>query len=240
MIEVTPGPGSATLEIKMSGRLTAQDYETVLTPAIQSALENNDKIRVLVQIGPNLEGFDAGALWSDAKMGLSHWRGFDRAAVVTDVDWIENSIKIFGFAMPCPTRVFDLDEIDDARRWLSESLGSIHMTDLGSGVLHVQLLGKLDSDAYARAEENLNAFIRDNDGVKLLLDLREFDGWQGLSALGDHFSLVRDHYRIPSKVAVVGDEAWQKLGQKVLSRFTSAKTRYFDDDDFDEARKWAV
>ncbi len=238
MIEVKPGAAEATLEIRMSGKVTAEDYDRVLTPAIQSALETQDAIRVLVQIGPDFDGFDKGAMWSDAKLGLSHWRGFDRAAIVTDVDWIENAFKIFGFAMPCPTRVFDMDEADEARRWLSESLGSVHQSDLGGDVLHVRLLGKPDSEDFTRAEANLDAFIRDHDTLKLLLDLREFDGWQGLSALASHFSLVREHYRIPVKVAVVGDADWQKLGQKILSRFVAADTRYFDEDGFDAARAW--
>jgi hypothetical protein len=44
-----------------------------------------------------------------------------------------------------------------------------------------------------------------------VLDLREFDGWAGLSALGDHLSLVREHYRVPERIAIVGDKAWQKM-----------------------------
>jgi len=238
MIEVQPGPNESTLEVRMSGKLTAEDYETVLSPALKAALEKTDRVRVLVEFSPRFEGFDAGAFWSDAKLGLSHWRGFDRLAVVTDVDWIKTSMNLFGFAMPCPVQVFDLDELDEARRWLSESLGSIHMSDLGGDLLHVQLMGKLDSGDYAQAEETLDAFIRDHDGLKLLLDLRQFDGWQGLSAIADHFSLVRDHYRIPSKVAVVGNADWQKLAEKILSRFLDAETRYFEDDDFAAARAW--
>ncbi|MCB1313381.1 MAG: STAS/SEC14 domain-containing protein [Sedimentitalea sp.] len=238
MIEVTPGRAEASIDVRMTGKLTAKDYEDVLAPALQAALETHDRVKVLVQIGPGFDGFEAGALWSDAKLGLSHWRGFDRVAVVTDVDWIEHTMKIFGFAMPCPVRVFDLDEVDEARRWLGESLGSIHLAEAGGDVLQVQMIGKLDSAAYARAEERLDAFIRDHDSLKLLLDLREFDGWQGLSALGDHFSLVREHYRIPSKVAVVGDAAWQKLAERILSRFVKAETRYFDEDDFADATAW--
>ncbi len=238
MIEVKSGPSDATIEVRMTGKLTAKDYENVLSPAIKAALEKHDRVKMLVQIGPGFDGFDAGAIWSDAKLGLSHWHGFDRVAVATDVDWIEKSMKIFGFALPCPVKVFDLDEADEARRWLSESLGSVHLTDLGGDVLHVQLMGKLDSADYARAEEGLDAFIRDHQTLKLFLDLSEFDGWQSLSALGDHFSLVREHYRIPSKVAVVGDAAWQKLAERILSRFVKAETRYFDEDDFAAAKAW--
>ena len=44
-------------------------------------------------------------------------------------------------------------------------------------------------------------------------------------ALADHFSLVREHRRIPRRVAVVGDQAWQKLALRLLSGFTVAATQ---------------
>ncbi len=52
---------------------------------------------------------------------------------------------MIGFALPGPVQIFDQDEVDEARRWLSGSLGSFHVKDLGDGVLHVQLMGKLDA-----------------------------------------------------------------------------------------------
>ncbi|WP_226781729.1 STAS/SEC14 domain-containing protein [Oceaniglobus trochenteri] len=238
MIEIEPRKGNEPLEFRMTGKITGGDYENILSPAIEEALADGGKIRCLAQIGPGFEGYAPGAMFDDARLGIRHWGGFDRMAVVTDTDWIANGIRIFGFTLPCPVKVFDLDELDEARRWLRESLGSIHLDDLGDDTLQVRLLGKLDSAAYDRAEEGIDGFIDGHAGLKLLLDLREFDGWQGLSALGDHLSLVRDHYRIPDKVAVVGSEGWQKLAERVMSRFVRAETRYFDEDHFDDARRW--
>jgi hypothetical protein len=47
--------------------------------------------------------------------------GWERIAVVTDADWIENCIKAFGWMMPGEVKVFDDDEVDEAKRWLTES-----------------------------------------------------------------------------------------------------------------------
>ena len=45
---------------------------------------------------------------------------FERVAVVTDVDWIGSMIRAFGFAMPGEVRVFDDDDLEAAREWISE------------------------------------------------------------------------------------------------------------------------
>jgi hypothetical protein len=71
-----------------------------------------------------------------------------------------------------------------------------------------------------------------------MLDLREFDGWSGLAAMGNHLSLVRDHRRVPVRIAIVGDKAWQKMGERVMSRFVNARTKFFDAGDYDGAVAW--
>lgn len=238
MIEAIPVNDQGVMEIHLTGKLTAPDYHDILAPALDQALTEHHRLRMLVHIGPGFDGFTPGAAWADMRLGLRHWTGFDRIAVVTGSDWIENAVKVMGFALPGPVETFDLDELDEARRWLTESLGSIHVTALDNGVLHVQLMGKLDAEAYERAEDDLDAYVREHGAFKLLLDLREFDGWQGLAALGDHFKLVRDHHHIPTRVAIVGDEGWQKLAQKVLRRFISAESRYFDESRFHEAKQY--
>lgn len=238
MIDVKPLTGAGVLEVVMSGKITEADYRDTLAPAMDAALEGHDRIRLLARIGPGFEGFSAGAALADARLGMRHWTGFDRIAVVTDVDWIENVVRLFGFALPGPVQVFDLDQEDEARRWMTEALGSIHMTDLGGGALQVQLRGRLDGAAYDQAGDRLDAFVRDNPDFRLLLDLREFDGWQGLAALADHFRLVRNHRHLPGRVAIVGDESWQKLAEKLLRHFVSARTRYFGADTWDAARAW--
>jgi hypothetical protein len=237
MITVTPVNPQGILEVRIAGTLSADDYRDTLTPALDEAIGEHDRIRLLLRVGADFKGFTARAALADAKLGLRHWTGFERIAVVTDTDWIENMVQVLGFAMPGAVETFELDELDEARRWLTESLGSLQMQELGDGILELRLLGKLDSAAYARAEDNLDAFVRDHGRFKLLLDLREFDGWQGLAALGDHLKLVREHRHLPTRVAVVGDESWHKLARRLMRHFISAETRYFDDD-ITAARSW--
>jgi hypothetical protein len=237
MIEEIAGLPEGTLGFKISGDVTGHDYDSVLTPAIDKAIEKFDHIRLLAQVGPDFVGYSLDALWDDAKLGLRHWSGFERVAVVTDVGWIQMGVKAMAFMMPCPVQLFSMCKLDDAKRWLSESLGSIHIHSEGD-VITVRLLGKLDSSAYDGVNEEIDNVMSHAEHVRLVLDLREFDGWSGLSALGDHLSLVREHYRVPERIAIVGDKAWQKMAGNIMAKFVNAQTKYFDSNDYDGAVAW--
>ena len=239
MIEEIAGLPEGTLGFKISGDVTGDDYDNVLTPAVDKAIEKYDRIRFLAQVGPDFERYSLDAIWDDTKLGLRHWNGFDRVAVVTDIGWIQMGVKAMAFMMPCPVQLFALGELDDAKRWLSESLGSIHIHSEGD-VITARLLGKLDPGAYDGVNEEIDNIMSRAEHVRLVLDLREFDGWSGLSALGDHLSLVREHYRVPERIAIVGDKAWQEMAGKIMARFVNAQTMFFDSGDYDGAVAWVA
>ncbi len=104
--------------ISASGEVDAKDYESVLMPAIESALKKHDRIRMLYRLTPEFSGFTAGAMWDDAKLGVSHWKLWEKVAVVTDVHWVAHAIRMFAFAMPCSVRVFSNTEQPDAEKWI--------------------------------------------------------------------------------------------------------------------------
>jgi hypothetical protein len=238
MIEELDGLPEGTLGFKFTGHVKGDDYDKVLAPAVDEAIEQYERIRALIQFGPGFEGYDLDAMWDDTKIGLRHWTGFERIAVVTEVGWIRTGVKAMGFMMPCPIQLFDIDELDDAKRWLSESLGSIHLSHEGNTIT-VSLLGKLEPSAYDGIDHDLDNAMSNSSNVRLVLDLREFDGWSGLAALGNHLSLVREHHRIPERIAVVGDKAWQRLAEKVMSKFVNAEARFFDAAEYDAAVAWS-
>ncbi len=238
MIEMIETGSPDMLEVRATGKLTGKDYEQVLEPAIEAALSESDEIRALVVFDEKFEGYDLSGLWADSRIGLSHWRGFDRLAVATDVGWIATAMRAFAPIAPYPVRVFALKDVDAARLWLRESLGSVHLRDLGGPCVEVQLLGKPDKAAFARAEGDLDALIRDKEGFRLLLDLREFEGWHGLSGAWAHFSLIREHAALVEKLAMVGNSKWQKLAMRVASHFLNARVRFFEASEADAAAVW--
>lgn len=238
MIEVKSGAQENLLEVYMTAPITDKDYEEVLMPALDAALARVERVRMLVVLNAGISDFSLGALWDDTAMGLSAWRGFERIAIVTADKAMTRMTRAFSILMPCPVSVFPKGSTKEARLWLFESLGAIHQTDLGNGVLHVELLGKINADVYTEETEDLNAFIRKNDRFRLLLDIRQFDGWQGLGALSAHFRLVRDHVGQLDKVAIVGDAGWKAMVVQVAKWLIGREARYFGWNDFDLAKKW--
>lgn len=119
MIETIPGLPENVLGYNARGAVTAKDYETVIIPAVEALFAREKKVRFLYHLGPEFTGFEVAAMWDDAKLGLTHFTGWEKMAVVTDVAWIRITIEAFGLAMPGRVRVFRDNELADAKRWIS-------------------------------------------------------------------------------------------------------------------------
>lgn len=116
LIEEMPGN---ILAIKASGEVTAGDYESIMVPAVEGKLREFDKVRMFYELGTEMSGFTAGAMWQDAKVGMSHLLSFEKIAVVTDHAWIANAVRAFAFMMPCPVKIFSTAERDAAKSWIT-------------------------------------------------------------------------------------------------------------------------
>jgi hypothetical protein len=119
MLEVLPGLPDNVLGIRALGEVEDDDYDEILVPAIEDRLNRHDKIRFLYVLGPEFEGYDGGALWDDAKLGMKTFTSYEKIALVTDTAWIGRSVKAFGWLMPGEVKIFALADIDDARTWVS-------------------------------------------------------------------------------------------------------------------------
>jgi hypothetical protein len=105
--------------LRAVGRITGEDYRTVLTPAVDRATSEGGKARLMLDLGEGFEGYDASAVVADTGVGIEHFRSFERVAVVTDADWIRRAIHLFGPLIPGDVRVFRASEEADARDWIS-------------------------------------------------------------------------------------------------------------------------
>lgn len=117
MLEIVDKTGNL-IHIKAQGEVTANDYETVLIPAVEETLQQHDKLKMIYELGPGMTGFSPGAAWEDTKVGMSHLTQFEKIAVVSDHHWLVNMVKAFGILMPCPVKVFAPNHVKEARDWM--------------------------------------------------------------------------------------------------------------------------
>ena len=120
MIELITGLPDDTVGFNAKGKVTGEDYETVLIPLVEEKLKTHKKINVLYHCGKDFDSFEAHAMWDDAKTGFIHWHSWNKIAIVTDVSWIRGSSKVFGLLIPAKVKLFENKDLDEAVKWVSE------------------------------------------------------------------------------------------------------------------------
>ncbi len=116
MIQVISNMPVGTIGLRASGKVSEEDYRDVLVPTINAAMERG-KVRLLFVLEDET-GYEPGAVWADAKMWFKNLKGWQRLAIVSDADWLENAVKAFGWLMPGEVQVFESDDVRDAKQWL--------------------------------------------------------------------------------------------------------------------------
>jgi hypothetical protein len=120
MVEQIPNLPDNVLGFTAKGTLTANDYKSVIIPAVEALFSRQGKVRFLYHLGEDFSGFEAAAVWDDMKLGLKHLAGWERVALVSDVEWIRAAVKVFGLVIPGHVRLFHNRELAEATRWVSE------------------------------------------------------------------------------------------------------------------------
>jgi SpoIIAA-like len=120
MVEMIPNLPENVLGFVAKGTVTANDYEKTIIPAVERMFPRQGKARLLYHLGEDFGGFEAAAIWDDTKLGLKHLTGWDRIAVVSDVEWLRGAIRVFGLVMPGDVRLFHNRELAEATRWVRE------------------------------------------------------------------------------------------------------------------------
>jgi SpoIIAA-like len=123
MLTLIEGLPDGVVGVEAHDKVTAEDYERVLVPAVEAARAAGDgKVRILYVLGHDFPDYTAGAAWEDTKLGLGHLRAWERIAVVSDAEWLRRAIHGLGWLMPGEVRIFELSELDAAREWVASPL----------------------------------------------------------------------------------------------------------------------
>lgn len=117
MIRTIEDMPPGTIGLEAVGKVTDDDYRDVLVPAVSQALERDD-VRLMYVLGEDFDSYSPGAVWAETKLWAGHLKRWKKVAIVSDADWLENSVNAFHWLMPGDVKVFETDDVDDAKRWL--------------------------------------------------------------------------------------------------------------------------
>lgn len=117
MIERIEQAPEGVIAYRAVGKVEAADYEDVLRPALEAAIAEHGKVRLVYLLGDDFDGYSAGGAWEDMKLWAPHLTRWERCAVVTDHRLLADAVRAFGFLMPGDVRVFAVSELDQALSW---------------------------------------------------------------------------------------------------------------------------
>ena len=117
MIRMLDQMPEGVLGFEATGKLSAEDYTSVLEPALAAATESGGKIRIVLFFPGEFHGMQPGAMWQDMKTGVRDWSAWERIALVTDHGWMRDGLRMFAWAVPGEVKAFPLNERDAAVAW---------------------------------------------------------------------------------------------------------------------------
>ncbi len=120
MFKVIEGLPESVVGISATGKIGGHDYETTLEPAINDAAGQHGKIALLMVLGPDFEGYSAGAAFDDMRFGVRNFNSFRRIAIVSDNPWLRNGAAAMMYLMPGKSKGFSVDELDAAKEWIAQ------------------------------------------------------------------------------------------------------------------------
>lgn len=121
MIGYEEVPEDSLVIVTVDGKVTRQELRRVFD-RFEAFVEAHKPVRIL-QIVRSLSGIEPTALWEDISFSFRHLDSFSRAAIVTEMPWIDWYTRMVKPLVRAEVRTFPLHELDAARDWLLERGG---------------------------------------------------------------------------------------------------------------------
>lgn len=120
MIKLLSGMPAGVLGLEAIGDVEEEDYRDVVLPAVDAAIAEHGKVRLVYVLGPEFDEYDDDAAWEDLKLGVRHPTSFERIAIVTDARWAGSMVRVFSVLWPGQARAFRLADLEAAKRWAAD------------------------------------------------------------------------------------------------------------------------
>lgn len=102
------------------GKVTKEDYEKVLMPAVDAQSKTFKKINFILLLDTDASNYTFGAWVDDALVGLKHLTHWHKVAIVSHSNTIKKITDIFGHLVPGTYKGFETSELEAAKTWVAE------------------------------------------------------------------------------------------------------------------------
>ncbi|MCB1197708.1 MAG: STAS/SEC14 domain-containing protein [Deltaproteobacteria bacterium] len=242
MLEKLSFSNDHVIAFEAKGEVSQEDYQKHIVPTMQEAKQSNTKINFLFYLGPDFEGFTAGAAWEDIKLGMQHFYAFDKIAVVSDKNYIRTMTGMFAPLMPCTVETFRNDHFDQAKAWItSDQTALTHELDQVSGILTIDITAPLSAGTFSSITRVVDPWIEQHGQLQaIIIHTITFPGWENLGSVFSHIEFVKNHHQHVAKVALVADGTMLELMPTLGKHFVKAQVKHFAYDDLASAKQWAA
>lgn len=100
-----------------TGEVTKEDFENLVIPYVKNKVEQFDELNYLLYLDTDLSNFTMGAWLQDALLGIKNLSKWNRAAIVTDNEGVQNFTDIFSVLMPGEFKSFPKENLYNALYW---------------------------------------------------------------------------------------------------------------------------
>jgi hypothetical protein len=139
MIEVIKELPDNVVGIIAKGRVTNEECDNILRPAMERSLKRHGKIRLYYEVGSRFPG----AGWDDLDVAIDHLPQWERIAVVTDTGWVRHTVNALRFLLASEVRVFTTLEAEEGRAWIASPPDADAASPIAAATARAQALRRL-------------------------------------------------------------------------------------------------
>ena len=100
-----------------TGEVTKEDFENLVIPRVKQKVDQFNELNYLLYLDTDLDNFTMGAWLQDALLGLKNLTKWNRTAIVTNKEGVQNFTDIFSVLMPGEFKSFPKGNLYNALYW---------------------------------------------------------------------------------------------------------------------------
>ncbi|SDQ10662.1 SpoIIAA-like [Chryseobacterium soldanellicola] len=117
MITIIPEAPENVAAFNATGDVTREDFENLVIPHVKEKVDQYNELNYLLYLDTDLDNFTMGAWLQDALLGLKNLTKWNRTAIVTDKEGVQNFTDIFSVLMPGEFKSFPKENLYNALYW---------------------------------------------------------------------------------------------------------------------------